>query len=348
MISLGELARTIDATCVGDTEQPIDSVADLKTARPGQISFLTSKDYLPFLESTKASAVITSEKLAEGYQGNLLLMANPYLGYAKTAQLLDTTPKPAAVGIHPTAVIAEDAILGENVSIGPLTVIEADCQVGDNVCIGANVCLGQGVEIGADSLVYPNVTFYHGVKVGKRAIFHSGSVVGSDGFGFANESGSWVKIPQLGRVVIGDDFEAGANTTIDRGALEDTKIGNGVILDNLVHIAHNVKLGDKTAIAATSGIAGGTRLGKGCTVSGRVSIIGHLEICDNVHLTVDTLVTRSIDKPGIYSSGDVAQPNRQWKRKIARLRQLDDLFQKVKQLEADIEQLQQDRDSEND
>jgi len=167
-------------------------------------------------------------------------------------------------------------------------------------------------------------------------VLHSGCVIGSDGFGFANDAGEWVKIPQLGQVIIGDDFEAGANTTIDRGALNNTLIGNGVKLDNLVHIAHNVEIGDATAIAATTGIAGGTTIGKACTLAGRVSVIGHLSICDNVHLTISTVLTRSITEPGVYSSGDVAQPNKEWKRKTARMRQLDDLFTKVRRLEKEL------------
>lgn len=335
MIRLGELAELIGATCKGDSDCLINSVADLRAAKHGQISFLTNKKYLQYLEESQASAIITSEEIAADHEGNFLIMKEPYLGYAKTTKVFNDAPKPAS-GIHPTAVIADDAILGENVSIGANSVVESCVQIGANSCIGPQVFLGHGVQLGDDCLIHPQVSIYHGVTIGHRAIIHSGAVFGSDGFGFANEGGKWVKIHQLGSIEIGDDFEAGANTTIDRGALLNTRIGNGVILDNLVHIAHNVSLGDNLAMAAMTGVAGGTSIGKGVTLAGRVSIIGHLEICDNAHVTVNTTVNKSITEPGVYSSGDVAEPNRQWRRKQARLKKLDSLFQRVKQLETEL------------
>lgn len=274
-------------------------------------------------------------------------MENPYLGYARAAQLFDTTPKQLA-GIHPTAVIADDVQIADTASVAPQVVIGSGCILGKNVSIGPGCYLGENVIIGDDSHLWSGVNIYHNVKIGKRALLHSGCVIGADGFGFANDAGQWIKIPQLGAVIIGDDFEAGANCTIDRGALNNTVIGNGVKLDNLVHIAHNVEIGDGTAIAATTGIAGGTIVGKGCTFAGRVSIIGHLEICDNVHLTVSTLLTRSISEPGIYSSGDIAQSNKEWKRKTARMRQLDELFNKVRSIEKELKYLTQGKDNKND
>jgi UDP-3-O-[3-hydroxymyristoyl] glucosamine N-acyltransferase len=339
MYSLGEIAQKIGATCEGDAQLMIDGIADLTQATSSQLSFVTRQDYASHLADSNAGAIIISSKLKpENSSKNFLLMDNPYLGYALCAQLFDNTPK-VSEGIHPSAVIAEDVKLGEGVSIGANSTIESGVVLADNVAIGANCFIGKNSSIGEATSLFANVTVYHGVVIGKRAIIHSGSIIGSDGFGFANDSanqsgqGPWVKIPQIGGVVIGDDFEAGSNCTIDRGALNDTQIGNGVKLDNLVHIAHNVKIGDGTAMAATTGIAGGTVIGKGCTFAGRVSVIGHLTICDNAHLTVGSTLTKSIDKPGVYSSGDAAQPSRDWKRQIARMRKLDDMMHRIKALE---------------
>ncbi len=347
MVSLGDLANIIGAECIGDTECIIDSIADLREATQGQISFLTSTKYIPHLEHTNASAVITTASLAKEKLGNFLVMKDPYLGYAKAAQYLADIPKPAN-GIHPSASIAEDATIGENVAVGAHSVIESGAVIGAGTCIGPQVFIGQNSRIGENSLIYPQVAIYHDVSIGVRAIIHSHAVIGSDGFGYANESGSWVKIPQLAGVTIGDDFEMGANSAIDRGALTDTTIGNGVILDNLIHIAHNVSLGDNLAMAAMSAIAGGTKIGKGSTLAGRASVIGHLDICDNTHISVNTLVTKSIDEPGVYSSGDVAIPGKAWKRKLVRINQLDTLYQRVKELEKTITQLTADRENNND
>jgi len=343
MLSLGEIADLIGAECHGDSSITVNSVADIQKAGPGQLSFITDVNYLKFLKSSAASAIITSRKIISAHSGNLLLMDNPYLGYARAAQIFDTTPEILA-GIHPSADIADDVCIPSSASIAAQVVIDSGCNIGENVSIGAGCYLGKNVTIGDESRLFSGVNIYHGVMIGKRAVLHSGCIIGSDGFGFANDSGQWIKIPQLGSVIIGDDFEAGANTTIDRGALNNTVIGKGVKLDNLVHIAHNVQIGDATAMAATTGVAGGTTIGKGCTLAGRVSVIGHLEICDNVHLTVSTLLTRSITEPGIYSSGDIAQSNKEWKRKTARMRQLDELFNKVRQLEKELKILKQEKE----
>lgn len=347
MVCLGDLAHIIGAICIGDKNCAIDSIADLREANQGQISFLNSNKYLPYLDQSKASAVITTEALANGREGNFLVMKDPYLGYAKVAQFLADIPKPAN-GIHPTAVIADDAVIGDKVSIGAHAVIESGVTIGAGSCVGAQVYIGKDSALGKDCLIYPQVCIYHDVNIGDRATIHGHAVIGSDGFGFANEAGQWVKIPQLGGVKIGDDFEMGANSAIDRGALTDTTIGNGVILDNLIHIAHNVSLGDNLAMAAMSGIAGGTKIGKGSTIAGRASIIGHLDICDNTHISVNTLVTKSIDQPGVYSSGDIAVPGKTWKRKLVRINQLDSLYQRVKDLEKQIQRLTATRENTND
>jgi len=345
MPSLGEIANLIGAECHGDPTVTVHSVADINDASPGQISFITNKNYVRYLETTNASAIISSPHLISvstplDKKNSLLLMDNPYLGYAKISQLFDTTPLQAA-GIHPSAVIAEDAKIADSASVGAQVVIESGCEIGEDVIIASGCNLGCDVKLGDGCRLWSGVNIYHGVSIGKRAVIHSGCVIGSDGFGFANDGGKWVKISQLGTVIVGDDFEAGANTTIDRGALNNTIIGNGVKLDNLVHLAHNVEIGDGSAMAATTGIAGGTIVGKGCTFAGRTSVIGHLEVCDNAHLTVSSVLTNSITEPGVYSSGDVAQSNKQWKRKIARMRQLDDLFSKVRSLEKEIKNLKQ-------
>ncbi len=345
MPSLGEIANIIGAECHGDCTVTVHSVADIKEASSGQISFITNKDYLHYLETTDATAVITSYNLVSASSSfnikpDLLLMENPYLGYAIISRLFDTTPSQAS-GINPSAVIAEDVQIAKSASVAAQVVIESGCEIGEDVIIGSGCHLGCDVKLDDGCRLWSGVNIYHGVRIGKRALIHSGCVIGSDGFGFANDGGKWEKIAQLGTVVIGDDFEAGANTTIDRGALNNTIIGNGVKLDNLVHIAHNVEIGDASAMAAMSGVAGGTIIGKGCTFSGRTSVIGHLEICDNAHLTATTMLSHSISEPGVYSSGDVAQTNKLWKRKIARMRQLDDLFTKVRSLEKEIKNLKQ-------
>ena len=347
MLSLGEIAKIIGAECHGDENIIVNSVADIDSASSGQLSFITNSQYVNSLSCTQASAIITSQSIVDDLDLDLskqhfLLMDNPYLGYAKSAQLFDTTPK-LAQGIHPSAIISKQAEVSPSACIAANVVIESGCKIADRVSIGAGCHIGENVSIGEGTRLYSSVNLYHDVSIGKRAILHSGCVIGSDGFGFANDGGEWIKIPQLGGVSIGDDFEAGANCVIDRGALKDTLIGDCVKLDNLVHIAHNVEVGDATAMAAMTGIAGGTSIGKGCTLAGRVGVIGHLTVCDNVHLTVNTLLTRSVSEPGVYSSGDIAQPNKQWKRKTARMRQLDDMFSRVRVLEKTIKDLQQDK-----
>ena len=339
MVRLGDLAEIIGAQCIGDEDCIIHAIADLREAAEGDISFLNSK--------SSASAIITTEAIAATVEGNYLIMNDPYLGYAKAAQYLADVPRPAQ-GIHTTAVIADGAILGDNVAIGAHSVIESGVTIGANSCIGPQVFIGQGSQIGSDCLIYPQVSIYHEVIIGDRAVLHSGSVIGSDGFGFANDKGKWVKIPQLGGITIGDDFELGANSAIDRGALTDTTIGDGVILDNHVHIAHNVSLGDNSAIAGHSAVAGGTKIGKSATLAGKVGVIGHLNICDNTHISVNSLVTKSINEPGVYSSGDVAVPGKQWKRKLARINQLDSLYTRVKTLEKELKQLTEEREKNND
>src|SRR5690606_17122218 len=249
--------------------------------------------------------------------------------------LLDNTPATAS-GIHPTAVIDGSVVLGDNVAIGANAVISAGVRLGNNVQVGAGCFIGEQASIADNSRIWPNATVYHRVSIGQRCIIHSGAVLGADGFGFANERGSWLKIPQTGTVILGDDTEIGANTTIDRGAIEDTIIGNNVIIDNQCQIAHNVKIGDHTAIAGCTVVAGSTKIGRYCIIGGAVVINGHMEICDGANITGMAMVMKPITEKGIYSSGIPATTNQEWRKNTAKLRQIDQLYQRVKQLEKQL------------
>ena len=307
-------------------------MATLQAAGPGQISFLANPAYGKYLANTRASAVIVSPSSAEGVPTNVLLLDNPYLGYARLSHWFDPAPI-APPGIHPSAVVDPSASIADDASIGAQVVVEAGAVIGEKAVIGAGSVVGARTRIGAATVVRPRVTLAHDVVVGQRCHILSGAVIGSDGFGFANEKGVWHRIAQLGRVVLGDDVEVGANTTIDRGALDDTVIGDGVKLDNLIQIAHNVSIGDHSAMAAMVGIAGSTRIGRHCVFGGASGVAGHLEITDQVHLTGMTLVTGDIREPGVYSSGTSADTNRQWRKNAVRFRQLDVLARRVKELE---------------
>ena len=287
------------------------------------------------MQTTQASAVIVRAQDIGDYQGNALIMSNPYLGYAKLAQLLDTTPD-AADSIAESAVISPSAILGQQVVVGANAVIESGAEIGDNCQIGPGCFIGKNSKIGASTKLWANVTIYHGVTIGQRCIFHSASVIGSDGFGYAPDNGQWLKIPQTGGVTIGNDTEIGAGTTVDRGALDDTVIGNGVIIDNQVQIAHNDIIGDNTAIAGTTVLAGSVTIGKNCIIGGACAINGHMTICDGVTITGMTMVIKNITEPGVYSSGMPSQTNREWRKNAARYRQLDEMSKRLKVLEAKL------------
>ncbi|HEX19954.1 MAG TPA: UDP-3-O-(3-hydroxymyristoyl)glucosamine N-acyltransferase [Acidiferrobacteraceae bacterium] len=310
-IRLAELAEKVNGHIKGDGEELITSVATLENATSGQISYIAEKKYIPLLKQTRASAVILSEHVADQFTGNALIMDNPRLGFAIIAQLLSPI-QDIIKGIHPSACIDEAATIDPDVSIGPQCVI------------------GPHVRIGSGCIIYPNVTIQAGVQVGQECVIHAGVVIGADGFGFTKDQDQWVKVPQLGTVVIGNQVEIGANTTIDRGALENTIIEDGVKLDNLVQIAHNVHIGENTAIAACTGIAGSTSIGKRCTVGGQATILGHLQIVDDVHITASSLVTGSINKAGKYSSSIPAISGREWNKNVARLLKLDQLMRILK------------------
>jgi len=334
--TLVEIAKKIGATVKwspdADESITIDALATLAGAKQGKIAFLSNSKYRQQLSSTKASAVILSADCLDDCPTNALVMDNPYMGYAIVAQLLDNTPKTAR-NIHPSAIIAEDVSLGKNVTIGANAVIEAGVYLADNVSIGAGCFIGEQAKIGANTALWANVSVYHRVEMGENCLVQSNTVIGCDGFGYANHQGQWVKIPQLGTVIIGNRVEIGASTTIDRGALDNTFIHDGVILDNQIQIAHNVVIGENTAMAACSVIAGSTVVGKNCSISGLVGINGHIEITDGCVFTGRTMVTKSITEPGVYSSGMPAVLNKDWNKTNARLRRLDSLTKRISSLE---------------
>ncbi|WP_447651668.1 UDP-3-O-(3-hydroxymyristoyl)glucosamine N-acyltransferase [Pseudomonas abietaniphila] len=335
-ITLGQLAEFLGATLRGPEGKQITGLATLQEAGPGQVSFLANPQYRKFLATTHAAAVLLKPADAEGYAGDALLIADPYLAYARISHLFDPKPK-AAPGIHPTAVIADDAVVDAAASVGAYAVIESGAQIAAGVTIGAHCFIGARSVIGEGGWLAPRVTLYHDVRIGQRVVIQSGAVLGGEGFGFANQKGVWQKIAQIGGVTIGDDVEIGVNTAIDRGAMDDTRIGNGVKLDNQIQIAHNVQVGDHTAMAACVGISGSAKIGKHCMLAGGVGLVGHIEICDGVFITGMTMVTRSITEPGSYSSGTAMQPAAEWRKSAARIRQLDDMARRLQQLEKIVE-----------
>ncbi|MGB0893480.1 MAG: UDP-3-O-(3-hydroxymyristoyl)glucosamine N-acyltransferase [Parashewanella sp.] len=335
-ISIKELANRLDGIVKGDETVAINAVSTLESAKAGQLSFLANPKYRSQLESTQAAAVLLTPDAANDFSGNAIIVKDPYVAFARVAQWLDTTPR-AADGIHPSAQIDPSARLGEGVTIGANAVIGAGVILGDYVDIGPGTVIGQDSILGSKTRLWANVTIYHDVQLGVECIVHSGAVIGSDGFGYANDAGKWVKIPQTGGVRIGDNVEIGASTAIDRGALEHTIIEDGVILDNQIQVAHNVLIGAHTAIAGNTTLAGSCVIGKYCIIGGNCAVAGHLSIADGTHVTGSTNITSVVRERSIMSSATIAMPNKQWRKNTVRFRQLDDLFQRVKTLEKTIE-----------
>ncbi len=335
-MTLGQLAEALGATLKGPEALQITGLATLQEAGPGQLSFLANPQYRKYLDNCQAGAVLLKAADAESFAGNALIVADPYQAYARISHLFDPKPK-AVAGIHPSAVVAEDAQVDASASIGPFAVIESGARIEADVSIGAHCFVGARCVVGEGGWLAPRVTLYHDVTIGKRGVIQSGAVIGGEGFGFANEKGIWRKIAQIGGVTIGDDVEIGVNTAVDRGALSDTRIGDGVKLDNQIQIAHNVQIGDHTAMAACVGISGSTRIGKHCMLAGGVGLVGHIDICDNVFVSGMTMVTRSITEPGSYSSGTAMQPLADWRKSAARIRQLDDMAKRLQQLEKRVD-----------
>jgi len=337
-LTLAEIVARLGGEVRGGAETSVSRIATLENARQGTIAFLSNPKYQKLLGQTGASAVILAPGAAEQCPVPCIITPQPYLYFARLAQWLNPVPRPA-LGLHSSA--SSESEVPPSASVGPGARIGHDVTLGVNVTIGAACVLGDGVEIGDDSVLHAACTLYARTRVGKRAIVHSGAVLGADGFGFAREQGgSWVKIPQTGRVWIGDDVEVGANTCIDRGAIEDTVIEDGVKLDNQIQIAHNVRIGAHTAIAGCTGIAGSTIIGKRCTIAGASNIIGHLEIADDVNILVASVVTRSISRPGTYAGTVPSQPYDDWLRNYSHLRHLDDMADKMRSLEKRLAELE--------
>jgi UDP-3-O-[3-hydroxymyristoyl] glucosamine N-acyltransferase len=333
--SLAELARRFGGTVLGDAGVRIRQVAPLETAGPEELSFLTNRKYQKLLSTTRAAAVLLAEDSAGATQLPRIVCKNPYASYARIAALINPERRPAA-GIHGKAVVDAQASVAASASVGPCAVIEGGAVIGDDVVIGANCFVGQGVHIGARSRLHPNVSIYYDCAIGERVILHSGVVIGADGFGMAMDEGRWLKIPQVGRVVIGDDVEVGAGTTIDRGALDDTVIEEGVKLDNQIQIGHNCHIGAHTAIAGCTGIAGSTRIGKYCMLGGNSMISGHLTIADRVVVSGGTVVAKSITAPGTYTAVFPMQPHAQWMKNAALVRHLHELMERIRRLENQV------------
>lgn len=338
-LTLAELAERLGSSYQGDPNCIITGVATLEDAKPGQISFLSNPLYRKFLTTTQASAVILSPEDAEQFELNAIITPNPYLAYALVARLFDRTPTPHS-GIAASAVISTSARIDPTVSIGANAVIEDEVVIGAGTIIGPGCVIGAGSKIGNQCRLWANVTLYHYTQLGDRVILHGGVVIGSDGFGFAFDKEAWHKIPQIGQVIIGNDVEIGANTTIDRGALGDTIIEDGVKLDNQIQIGHNVKIGAHTAIAGCTGISGSTQIGKYCRIGGGSGIAGHIEIADKVVVTGMSMITNSILQAGMYSSGTGLQESRVWQKNAVRFRHLDDLARQLKALEKRIQELE--------
>jgi UDP-3-O-[3-hydroxymyristoyl] glucosamine N-acyltransferase len=331
--TLHDLAAAIGAELRGDGAIRVDHIAPLNQADATALSFLTSAKYRDHLAQTQAAAVILKPVDAAHFSGPALLMEDPYLGYARAAQ----TMFPEAMvtpGVHPSAVVDASAKIDPSAHIAANAVIAAGAQVAADAYIGPLSYVGEACVVGAGSRLVARVTLLGRSVVGRECLLHAGCVIGDDGFGFARDGATWVKIPQLGRVVLGDQVEVGNNTTIDRGALGDTVIEDGVKLDNLIQVAHNVRIGENSAFAAQVGIAGSTRFGARCTVAGQAGVAGHLQIADDVHFTGQAMVTKSIGEAGVYSSGLPAEANRKWRRTVARVHGLEQLQARVEALEA--------------
>ncbi|TMX10644.1 UDP-3-O-(3-hydroxymyristoyl)glucosamine N-acyltransferase [Aeromonas salmonicida subsp. achromogenes] len=335
--TLAQLAQQLGSEIHGDGTLEIRKVATLEKAGEGDITFLSNKKYRHYLEQSKASAVLITEADLPFCPTNALVLKDPYVGFARVAQLLDTTPQPAT-DIHPSAVIAADVQLGERVAIGANAVIESGVVLGDDVRIGPGCFVGKNTRLGARSRLWANVTLYHNITMGSDCLVQSGTVIGADGFGYANERGEWIKIPQLGGVTIGNRVEIGACTTIDRGALEDTRIADNVIIDNQCQIAHNVEIGYGTAVAGSTVMAGSLKVGKYCIIGGASVFNGHMEICDQATVTGMAMVMRPITEPGVYSSGIPLQTNKEWRKTAARVMRIEEMHKRLSKLEKKLDQ----------
>jgi UDP-3-O-[3-hydroxymyristoyl] glucosamine N-acyltransferase len=332
--SLGELAVRHGLELRGDPDARVARVGTLHGAGPDAVSFLANPRYRKYLATTRAGAVVIEPELAEGCAVPVLVAANPYAAYARIAADLHPVPE-FTPGVSPAAHVAAGAEVAADAGVAPGAVIEAGARVGAGAWIGPNCVVGAGAEVGAGSRLVAGVTLCHGVKIGARVLLHPGVVIGGDGFGIAREPAGWIKVPQVGSVIIGDDVEIGANTTVDRGAIEDTVIEDGVKLDNQIQVGHNVRLGAHTVVAGCAAIAGSTTIGRNCMIAGCTGIGGHLEIADGVVITGMSMVSHSIREPGVSSGSLPVDEAARWRRNAARFRQLDKLARRVARMERD-------------
>ncbi|MBH9553394.1 UDP-3-O-(3-hydroxymyristoyl)glucosamine N-acyltransferase [Inhella gelatinilytica] len=336
-VQLGDIVAALGGDLIGSAALPLLGLASLQSAEAHHLGFVTGAKHRAAMRASRAGALIVPPDLAEeaATQAALIVTPNPYLYYARLSQwwLAKVRAGRGSGGIHATACVHPTAQLAANVSIGPFAVIEADAVLEAGAQLGPHTVVGRAAHIGAQARIAGQVWIGEGCELGARCIVHAGTVIGADGFGFAPEQGAWAKIEQLGRVRIGDDVEIGANCTIDRGALDDTVIEDGVKLDNLIHIAHNVHIGAHTAMAGCAAVAGSTRIGKHCTIGGDAKIIGHLTLVDSVHISACSVVTRSITKPGTYTGIFPLDDNAAWEKNAASLRQLYKLRERVRALE---------------
>ena len=335
---LSEIAAQLGGRVLGNAEVRIAQIATLETARSDQISFLTNSKYRAQLADTQAGAVILAEADADATGLPRIISDNPYAYFAKVSALLNPLPE-VRPGIHPSAVIGAGAKVDATASIAATAVIGEGAKIGAYSVIGEGCCIGANVVIGSHARLYPRVVIYHDCVVGDNLIAHSGVVIGADGFGIAMDQGRWIKIPQIGRVVIGNDVEVGANTTIDRGALSDTVIEDGVKLDNQIQVAHNVHIGAHTAIAGCVGIAGSTTIGKYCRIGGSAGILGHLQIADHVEIASFTLIGKSIREAGSYAGIFPFAKSEDWRKNSVHIRHLDELAGRIKALEKQLKSL---------
>lgn len=331
-ITLRELAELTGGQLHGDADCRIAGIGSLEDAGAGDLSFLGSSKFRKHLEHTRASVVILKDKDLQRCPVNALVHDNPYLAYALAATYLSRKPAPIP-GVHPGSVVSERAEVASSARIEAHCSIGAHSRIGDDVLIGPGCVIGENCSVGAGSRLVANVFLGDGTVLGERCLIQPSAVIGADGFGMANDQGRWVKVPQLGKVVLGNDVEIGACTTVDRGAIKDTIIEDGVKLDNQIQIAHNVHVGQHTAMASGVGISGSTRIGAYCTIAGAAGMAGHLELVDHTHISGLTAVTRSIREPGVYTSTVPAMPHEQWRKNFVRLKQLDDMARRIKALE---------------
>ncbi len=331
-LSLGELAVRFGCELRGDPDARVDSIASLSGAHAGAVTFLANPKLRSVLEHTQATVVVLDKRSVDACPVAALVTANPHATFARIATLL--YPRPLAPpGIHPTALIAPDAKVDPTAHIGPFVVIGPKVVIGARASIGPHSIVEEGVVVAEDVRLVARVTLCHHVQIGARCVLQPGAVIGADGFGFANDSGRWLAVPQVGSVILGPDVEIGCNTTIDRGAIGDTVLEEGVKLDNQIQIGHNCYIGAHTAMAACVGLSGSVTVGKRCMIGGMAGIVGHLSICDDVAVTGLSMVSRTITRPGVYSGGIPAEEARTWRRIVGRLKRIDTMASRIGALE---------------